>query len=119
MSTFKTIIHVNIQEAISKLPKRSYVESVTINPERTQAEILWGCDDIKTGFTFPVDYPLSKLETHEPPKEVMPAKSEPLEAQSLPPSVPVGPSEAHEPSPTTTETSVSLKVDTGRKARRK
>ena len=61
MSRFKTTIPINLGEVINKLPARSYVESVEISADRKSAEVVWGCDDLKTGFTFPVEMPVEKI----------------------------------------------------------
>lgn len=61
MSKFKTSVPITLGAVIAKLPKRSYVEAVTISEDRKSAEVIWGCDDLKTGFTFPVEYPVERL----------------------------------------------------------
>lgn len=61
MSKFKTTLPVNVAEIIGKLPKASFVHSVTLLPDRTGVEIVWDCDALKTAYTFPIEYPLERL----------------------------------------------------------
>lgn len=61
MSTFKTSIPVNVNDALAKLPKRSYVESSKLSADRKTVDIVWGCDDLKTGFTFAVECALEQV----------------------------------------------------------
>lgn len=69
MSLFKTTIPVDVKTVLDKLPARSYVQSVIISADRSQVEVHWGCDDLKTGLTFPVEYRLEDLlnPTGKPP----------------------------------------------------
>jgi len=61
MSEFKTKIPVDLKALVAKLPPRSYVSTVKLAEDRQSVELVWGCDDFKTGFTFPVDCPLDKV----------------------------------------------------------
>jgi len=45
------------------------VERVVVSEDRGSAEILWGCDDLKTGFTFHQDLPVEKLREMQKPTE--------------------------------------------------
>lgn len=61
MSKFRTVIPINTQAVIAALPPRSFVHSTTLLPDASGVEIIWDCDDLKTAYTFPLDYPAEKL----------------------------------------------------------
>lgn len=63
MSKLTTTIPIDIQtvlDAIKAVPK-STVHSVELKEDMSGVEVIWDCHDIKTPYTFPVDYPLEKL----------------------------------------------------------
>lgn len=66
MSRFKTVVPIDLGEVLGRLPNRSYVESVEISKDRSSAEVIWGCDDLKTGFTFPVEVAVDKIAELKP-----------------------------------------------------
>jgi len=84
MSEFKTKIPVDLKALVAKLPPRSYVSTVKLAEDRQGVELVWGCDDLKTGFTFPVDCPLDKVSS---PPGVLQAKKKPLPPVTLAPAV--------------------------------
>lgn len=55
MSQFKSIIPVAIEAFRQKLPARSFIESVTFNRDQSCVEVVWNCDDLRTGYTFAVE----------------------------------------------------------------
>lgn len=61
MSKLSTTIPIDVKSVIDALPKGSFVHWVMLNEAKTGVEIVWDNDDIKTGFTFPTEYPLEKL----------------------------------------------------------
>lgn len=61
MSLLKTTVAVDVQRVIDALPPKSYVHSVTLSVDRQGVEIVWDHDAIKTGRTYPVEYPLDKI----------------------------------------------------------
>jgi hypothetical protein len=69
MSYLSTTIPIDVQpaiEAIKAIPK-SFLHSVKLKDDLTGIEIVWDCDNIRTGLTAPQDYALEKLL----PKEVV------------------------------------------------
>lgn len=61
MSKLKTIVPIDVQAVIRRLPAKSFVHSVELNADKTGVEIVWDNDKIHTGRTYPVDYPAAKL----------------------------------------------------------
>jgi hypothetical protein len=61
MSKFKTSIAVDVAAITARLPADAYVHGVTWDPEAKQVSVVWETDTIKTGFDFPVEYPVEKL----------------------------------------------------------
>lgn len=66
MSKLKTIVPVDAQAVIRSLPPKSFVHSVELNADKTGIEIVWDNDAIKTGRTYPVEYPLEKIIVNSP-----------------------------------------------------
>lgn len=62
MSRFKTSIPVDVAAVIKLLPARSYVEAVTLSADRASVELVWGCDDLVTPYTFPVECSVADLQ---------------------------------------------------------
>ena len=65
MSLFKTDIPVDVAKTLAQLPPGSFLVSAKLNEPKTAVEIVWGCDALKTAYTFPTDYSMEKL--HAPP----------------------------------------------------
>jgi len=61
MSKHITTVPVDIRAVIDALPADSFVHSVALRDDKSGVDIIWDSPSIKTKYTFPVDYPLSKL----------------------------------------------------------
>lgn len=70
MSKFTTTIPVDVQEVVRALPAGSSVQKInvklessltTASPLPVGIEIIWDNDQLKTPYTFPLDFPLKKL----------------------------------------------------------
>lgn len=105
MSKFKTTIPISVAAVLAKLPARSYVEGTKLNEARDGVEVIWGCDDLRTGYTFPVEFPLANLEAGSRPQGV-------LDYTNVPPPADAKPVE-------TAAVNDKVEVDTGKKGGRK
>lgn len=66
MSKHVTILLVDVDPVLKSLPPRSHVHSVKLSKDRKSIEIIWENDASKTGRTYPVPYPLERLEELSP-----------------------------------------------------
>lgn len=63
MSYLSTTIPVDVQpvlDAIKAVPK-SFLHTVKLKDDLSGIEIIWDCDNIKTKYHAPEDYPVEKL----------------------------------------------------------
>jgi hypothetical protein len=70
MSRFKTCIPVNVGAVLKLLPPHSFVHGHKFNPETNQVEIEWEHDQLKTPYTFAMEFPVASLETKQIPRGV-------------------------------------------------
>lgn len=66
MSNFITRIPVNLEAVTKLLPKGSHVYAVDLAGD--SIELRWCNDDVETGYTFFLDWPLDLLKKRKLPK---------------------------------------------------
>jgi len=62
MSKFITKIPTEVESLTSKLPKQSFVHSITLCPQTNQVVILWENAEFETGLTVPIECSVEHLE---------------------------------------------------------
>lgn len=66
MSLAVTTIPIDIKSIISALPRKAHIHSVKLKADNSGVEVVWDSPEFVTPYTFPVEYPLSKLTLTEP-----------------------------------------------------
>ncbi len=69
MSSFKTLVPVDLEEVKSLLPPDAVVEKVVWNAEASGMDVHWQSGTIDTPFTFALDFPLSDLKKQNLPEK--------------------------------------------------
>jgi hypothetical protein len=74
MSRFHTSIPVDVEAVKKLLPQRGvHVHGVVINsddPKQLEVVVDWECDNLRTPYSFPVEFPIQELKEHKLPKGV-------------------------------------------------
>lgn len=66
MSKHITTLKINVAPLIAALPAGTFLHSVSLRADLKAIEVIWEHDASKTGRTYPVEYPVEKLEELAP-----------------------------------------------------
>lgn len=70
MSKFLTILPLDVDEMLSKLPGKHFLHGITYNPKTKSVEVHWEHDKLETGLSVPVPFPLELIGKRKLPEGV-------------------------------------------------
>lgn len=62
MSKHVTTLPIDLSTVIAALPPRSSIDGISMSSDHKTIELHWQNDASKTGRTYPIEYPIEKLE---------------------------------------------------------